>query len=203
MRARSARAERAAPRAQVYKPATPQNRRAEVMTTREYAGGRLQREDVLRVADTDLRRRAAKRDARRRLSDDRRGAGQVPRGRQLPAFYAPSGVHDRRAPQVILTLNPCAPQAARAERMGEPIASGHRSYDLMRSLQLGIVFSIARATAAPPPPGTPGALPPDAPAPDAPAELSASDFAEQARRPRRRRAGAAAERDLSSCQDRA
>ncbi len=86
--------------------------------------------------------------------------------------------------------------------MGEPIASGHRSYDLMRSLQLGIVFSIARATAAPPPPGAPGAPPPDAPAPDAPAELSASDFAEQVG-PRRRCAGCAAEPNLCFCQDRA
>jgi hypothetical protein len=58
------------------------------MTTREYAGGRLQREDVLRVADTDLRRRAAKRDARRRLSDDHRDAGQVPRA---PRVQLPSG----------------------------------------------------------------------------------------------------------------
>ena len=41
------------------------------MTTREYAGGELRREEVLRVADYDLRRKAAKRDARRRLSDDR------------------------------------------------------------------------------------------------------------------------------------
>lgn len=56
----------------MYKPATPQNRRAEVMTTREYADGALRREEVLRVADYDLRRKAAKRDARRRLSDDRR-----------------------------------------------------------------------------------------------------------------------------------
>ena len=66
-------------------------------------------------------------------------------------------------------------QAARAERMGEPIASGHRSYDLMRSLQLGIVFSTAR-TAQPPPPAAGGSAA-DADAPVA--EPSASEFAEQ------------------------
>lgn len=56
---------------------------------------------------------------------------------------------------------------AGGERLGEPIAQGHRSYDLMRSLQLGIVFSIAR---------TSHAAAPGAPAP----EPSAADFAEQA-----------------------
>ncbi len=58
----------------MYKPATPQNRRAEVMTTREYADGELQCEEVLRVADYDLRRKGAKREARRRLSDETRAA---------------------------------------------------------------------------------------------------------------------------------
>ena len=31
-------------------------------------------------------------------------------------------------------------------RPGETIYKGHRSYDLMRNLQLGIIFSIARST---------------------------------------------------------
>ena len=44
------------------------------MTTREYADGELQREEVLRVADYDLRRKGAKREARRRLSDETRAA---------------------------------------------------------------------------------------------------------------------------------
>ena len=71
----------------MYKPATPANRRAEVMTTREYAGGELRREEVLRVADYDLRRKAAKRDARRRLSDDRRAPAAE--ARQRPASTLP------------------------------------------------------------------------------------------------------------------
>lgn len=78
---------------QVYKPATPQNRRAEVMTTREYAGGELRREEVLRVADYDLRRKAAKRDARRRLSDDRRAPAAEARrhpAETLPAPHLPA-----------------------------------------------------------------------------------------------------------------
>ncbi|KAK9845966.1 hypothetical protein WJX81_007112 [Elliptochloris bilobata] len=116
----------------VYKPATPQNRRAEVMTTREYADGQLRREEVLRVADYDLRRKAAKRDARRRLSNE----------------------------------GPLLAEEAREDRLGEPIAQGHRSYELMRSLQLGIVFSIARTSRAAAPAG---------PAP----EPTAADFAEQ------------------------
>lgn len=49
-----------------------------------------------------------------------------------------------------------------------PIAQGYRSYELVRSLQLGIVFSIARTTRA----SAPGS-----PAP----EPSAADFVEQAR----------------------
>ena len=79
-------------RAQVYKPATPAHRRAEVMTTREYAGGELRREEVLRVADYDLRRKAAKRDARRRLSDDRRAPAAEARhpANTLPAAHPPA-----------------------------------------------------------------------------------------------------------------
>lgn len=42
-------------------------------------------------------------------------------------------------------LNPKAlPQDLAAPRPGETIYKGHRSYDLMRNLQMGILFSIAK-----------------------------------------------------------
>ena len=46
--------------AQVYKPATPQNGRAEVMFLRHYQRGLLQKETVLSVAEQDLRRQELK-----------------------------------------------------------------------------------------------------------------------------------------------
>ena len=52
-----------------------------------------------------------------------------------------------------LGLRVCAASAAKLEarhryqapKPGEPIYKGHRSYDLMRALQLGITFSIAQS----------------------------------------------------------
>ena len=77
---------------------------------------------------------------------------------------------------------PRCQQLAKEDRLGEPIAQGFRSYELVRSLQLGIVFSIARTTRA----GTPASPEP---------EPSAADFAEQAR--------LAQTLSLSSCTERA
>ena len=45
---------------QVYKPATAENGRAEVMFLRLYNHGTLQKETVLRVAEQDLRRQELK-----------------------------------------------------------------------------------------------------------------------------------------------
>ena len=45
---------------QVYKPATAENGRAEVMFLRHYSHGTLQKETVLRVAEQDLRRQELK-----------------------------------------------------------------------------------------------------------------------------------------------
>ncbi|KAK9815589.1 hypothetical protein WJX72_006406 [[Myrmecia] bisecta] len=95
----------------VYKPASPENRRAEVIFMREYRAGELIRETVLRVAEYDVRREEEK---------------------QRPQ-------KDKRAEKK---------QAAKEQRLvkaGETIYRGHRSYDLMRNLQLGILFSIAKA----------------------------------------------------------
>lgn len=39
-------------------------------------------------------------------------------------------------------------EAAKAARPGETIYKGHHSYDLMRNLQLGILFSIAKTSKA-------------------------------------------------------
>ena len=44
----------------MYKPATPQNGRAEVMFLRHYQRGVLVKETVLRVAEQDLRRQELK-----------------------------------------------------------------------------------------------------------------------------------------------
>ena len=41
-----------------------------------------------------------------------------------------------------------AQEAAKAARPGETIYKGHHSYDLMRNLQLGILFSIAKTSKA-------------------------------------------------------
>lgn len=37
-------------------------------------------------------------------------------------------------------------EVGKAPRPGETIYKGHHSYDLMRNLQLGIIFSIAKST---------------------------------------------------------
>ena len=54
---------------QVYKPATPQNGRAEVMFLRFYRHGVLVKETVLRVAEQDLRRQELKSNPRMRRAE--------------------------------------------------------------------------------------------------------------------------------------
>ena len=59
---------------QVYKPATADNQRAEVMFMREYNHGKLVKETVLRVKDFDYHRKELKRDQRARKSEKRQAA---------------------------------------------------------------------------------------------------------------------------------
>ena len=59
---------------QVYKPATADNQRAEVMFMREYNHGKLVKETVLRVKDYDYHRKELKRDQRARKSEKRQAA---------------------------------------------------------------------------------------------------------------------------------
>lgn len=56
---------------QVYKPATPENKRAEVIFLRKYDRGVLKAETVLRVADYDLRRAEVKGSGRARTAEKR------------------------------------------------------------------------------------------------------------------------------------
>lgn len=62
---------------QVYKPATAQNQRAEVMFMREYHQGKLVKETVLRVKDYDLHRKELKRD-QRAWKVEKKQAAKVP-----------------------------------------------------------------------------------------------------------------------------
>ena len=54
---------------QVYKPATAENRRAEVMFLRNYSRGVLKRETVLRVAENDLRAHELKKSSKMRKAE--------------------------------------------------------------------------------------------------------------------------------------
>ena len=53
-----------------------------------------------------------------------------------------------RSPTLVPRADPCTPgcpqEQAKEARPGETIYRGHHSYDLMRQLQLGILFSIAK-----------------------------------------------------------
>ena len=55
--------------AQVYKPATAENHRAEVLFLRHYSRGVLKRETVLRVAENDLRAHELKKSAKMRKAE--------------------------------------------------------------------------------------------------------------------------------------
>ena len=145
---------------QVYKPAAPANRRAEVIFLREYEEGRLVNESVLRVEETDMRKQLEKRAARKTRQKVSRAIllqivcvwmicrGAVGRLRVSggPAFLLASRVLVP-GPDELKDKNyfvACCEQKEQA-RPGETIIKGHRSYDLVRDLQLGIMFSVAKA----------------------------------------------------------
>ena len=62
---------------QVYKPATPENHRADVIFLRDYSEGVMQKETVLRVADKDAQRKALKAVAKEQKWTDRRASQKV------------------------------------------------------------------------------------------------------------------------------
>ena len=62
---------------QVYKPATPENHRADVIFLRDYSEGVMQRETVLRVADKDAQRKALKAVAKEQKRTDRKASQNV------------------------------------------------------------------------------------------------------------------------------
>ena len=62
---------------QVYKPATPENHRADVIFLRDYSEGVMQKETVLRVADKDAQRKALKAVAKEQKRTDRKASQKV------------------------------------------------------------------------------------------------------------------------------
>jgi len=138
--------------------------RAEVIFLRQYDRGNLVSETVLRVADYDVRRKAARAEAKRKAGE-KDGGGGGGGGRALAPASTTHAV-------------------PRPPRPGTTIYKGHASYDLMRALQMGILFSTARggkggggagvvsrrsgaatAAARPPPPRTSTAAPLPLPTP--------------------------------------
>ncbi|PRW20830.1 Phosphatidylinositol 4-phosphate 5-kinase 2 isoform A [Chlorella sorokiniana] len=92
----------------VYRPAGADTAGPQVVYLQQYDHGRLVSQQVLRVAEKDIRKRQQKKEGKKKVKRE-------------------------------------AKQQYRAPKPGEPVYKGHRSYDLMRELQLGITFSIAQA----------------------------------------------------------
>ncbi|KAI3437566.1 hypothetical protein D9Q98_000019 [Chlorella vulgaris] len=84
----------------------------QVVFLQQYDQGKLLQEQVLRVAEQDVRKKVLK-----KKGDKKKAKREA---RQLKKQYRPP-------------------------KPGEAVYKGHRSYDLMRELQLGLTFSIAQA----------------------------------------------------------
>ncbi len=102
----------------VYKPSGPQ--RAEVVFIQAYRAGTLLHEHVLRVDDVDVPRR----------QESRKGAKQ---------FGMDADPQEAGPPQRSTAPAPAA---------GTVVVKGHRNFELIRQLQLGVLFSVAQAAAA-------------------------------------------------------
>lgn len=131
----------------VYKPSGPQ--RAEVVFIQAYRAGTLLREQVLRVDDLDVpRRQESKRGAKQF------GVDALPIDNQAPVSPTDASGSAREASgstgpqqQGSLSTQPTGTITPHAVA-GTVVIKGHRSYELIRQLQLGLLFSVAQASAA-------------------------------------------------------
>ena len=86
---------------QGYKPATPENHRADVIFLRDYSEGIMQRETVLRVADKDAQRKALKAVAKEQKRTDKKASQKVSlvqAARAQSAVWAQSAVNSEQPP---------------------------------------------------------------------------------------------------------
>ena len=109
---------------------------------REYNHGKLVKETVLRVKDYDYHRKELKRDQRARKSEKRQAARVG--GQLLGLCSLCLRVNCELLVLGISSYHQALQEMMAAPRSGETIYKGHRSYDLMRNLQIGILFSIAK-----------------------------------------------------------